>query len=157
MKVLGIDPSSQFSGGAIVDKGKLKVVMLWFKDDRRSHPHNLYDFFNTVRQWCRDEDPDVACIEALSVTRGAQVTRMIAFYQAAAVLACKKEGVVVIEARVKTARMIVLGNGNMDKEEAYKAVKKMFPEMKFKQFKSGGADQTDANVLAVAGPDVADG
>lgn len=157
MRVLGIDPSSSISGGATVEKGKLRRTMLWFKNERRSHPHNLHDFFNTVKLWCEEEDPDVACIEALSVSRGAQVTRMIAFYQAAAVLACKEMGVTVIEAKVSRARMLVLGDGSMSKEDAHPAIKKMFPKHKFKQFKSGGADETDATVLAVAGPDVAEG
>src|SRR5688572_22346083 len=101
--------------------------MIWEKDKQRSHPWNLYDFFLTVQDWCDHHDPDVACIEALSVARGAQTTRMIAFYQAAAVLACKSRKVAVIEARVRTARKIVLGDGSLDKEAAHKLVKKMFP------------------------------
>ena len=139
-----------------MDKGKLKTTMIWEKNSKRSHPWNLYDFHLTVREWCQVHDPDAACIESLSVARGAQVTRMIAFYQAGAVLGCKAEGVAVIEAKVRTARMIALGDGSLAKEDAHKAVKKLFPDYKFRRYPSGGADETDAVVLAVAGPDVAE-
>lgn len=156
MKVLGIDPASALAGGAVTKKGKLLKTMIWKKNDKRSHPWNLYDWFSTVRVWCKNEDPAIACIEALSVDRSAKTTRMIAFYQAAAVLGCKMEGVTVIEARTSTVRMLVLGNGGMSKEEAHKAVKKLFPKHKFRQFKYGGGDETDAVVLALAGPDAAE-
>ena len=130
--------------------------MIWKKDERRSHAWNLENFYDQVMLWCEEEDPDMACIESLSVTRGAQVTRMIAFYQSAAVLACRKSGVMVIEARVSTARMLVLGNGGLSKEDAHKAMKKLFKGHKFKQMDSGGSDETDAAVLGVAGPDAAE-
>jgi Holliday junction resolvasome RuvABC endonuclease subunit len=160
LKVLGIDPSSALSGGALVEhKGKkrrLKKTMIWKKEEKRSHPWNLESWFHTVGQWIDETDPDMACIESLSVSRGAQVTRMIAFYQAIAVLACRLKGVMVIETRVSTARMLVLGNGGLSKEDAHKAVKKMFPLHKFKNFANGGSDETDATVLGAAGPDAAE-
>jgi Holliday junction resolvasome RuvABC endonuclease subunit len=160
VKELGIDPSSARSGGALVEHRprsvKLVETMLWEKNERRSHPWNLHNFFETVCGWCESTEADRATIEALSVARGAQVTRMIAFYQAAAVLGCKVSGLTVIEARVSTARMIVLGDGNMPKEEAHKAVKKKFPKHKFKRYDSGGSDETDATVLALAGPDISE-
>lgn len=156
MRTLGVDPSSTLSGGAVVEKGKLKKTMIWKKSDKRSHPWNLLDWVQTCRQWCRDENPDMACVEALSVTRSAKTTRMIAFYQAGAVIACKLEGVTVIEARTVTARMLALGDGGLDKEAAYAMVKKMFPKHKFRQFKFGGGDETDAVVLGLAGPDAAE-
>jgi Holliday junction resolvasome RuvABC endonuclease subunit len=56
----------------------------------------------------------------------------------------------VIEARVSAARKAALGNGSMAKEDVYKEIKKRFPGNKFKGFKSGGSDEADATVLAIA-------
>lgn len=153
LKVLGIDPSSSSSGGASVEKGKLLRTMLWKKTQGRSHPWNLHDFFETVELWIAEEEPDVACIESLSVARGAKVTRVLAFFQAGAVLACKECGIPVIELRVSSARKIALGNGGLAKEEAHAAVKQMFPKHKFRAYNQGGNDETDAVVLGVAGPE----
>lgn len=156
MKVLGLDPSKNSAGGAIVDDGDLTMTMVWKPDDRKSDAFNLHMYFKRVRQVIRAEKPDMACVESLSVERNAKTTRVVSHYQAASVLACKEEGLLVIEARVSSARREALGNGGMGKEEAHKAVKKMFPGHKFKNIDAGGTDETDATVLAVAAPGLAE-
>lgn len=98
----------------------------------------------------------MACVEFLKVTRNAETTRKVSHYQAASVLACKQAGLVVIEASVSQARKDALGNGGLSKEDAFALVKKLFPDHKFKTVKRGGMDESDAIVLGIAGPGMAE-
>lgn len=166
MRVIGIDPSSSLSGVALIEHKyrdevgqQLFWTKTWSKDKSKSAPENLYAYF----RWLKDEalvqtDPkspyllpvaDMACVEFLSVTRNAQTSRVVSHYQAASVLACKELGMTVIEARVSSARKEALGK-NVDKETAHAKVKEMYPEHKFKSKTTGGMDETDAIVLALA-------
>lgn len=99
----------------------------------------------------------MACVEFLSVERNAQTTRKVSHFQAISVLACKQAHLVVIEGRVSSARAEALGRGDIKKEDAHEQVKKMFPQHKFKAVNRGGMDETDAVVLALAGPGLAEG
>jgi Holliday junction resolvasome RuvABC endonuclease subunit len=98
----------------------------------------------------------MACIEFLSVERNAQSTRVVSHYQAASVIACKLKGLVVVEARVTSARKAVLDNGALSKQEAFDEMKKRYPQIQFGRIDKGGGDRTDALVLALAGPSIAE-
>jgi hypothetical protein len=57
-------------------------------------------------------------------------------------------GITVIEANVSTVRSKVYpGQGNMDKERAGALIRSRFPEHEF-----ANLDETDASMLALAGP-----
>lgn len=160
MKVLGIDPSSSISGNALVVHGrgepKLRWTECWFKEKKLPAVRNLHNYFLWQQVMIEDLEADMACVESLSVARGAQVTRVLSHFQAAAVLACKEAGITVVEARVSQGRLWALGDGSLDKDEAHEAVKKMFPKHKFRQKKNGGYDETDATVLGLSGPHAAE-
>lgn len=166
MKYLGIDPSSSCCGVALVEipfqlgaKPQLLWTKTWKPDKGASPPENLHGYFLWLRNDALVDKDDTwsvpvasfACVENLSVMQNANSTRLISHYQAASVLACKQLGMAVIEGRVSSARKATLGRGNMSKDEAWEAVKKMYPHHKFRAKTSGGQDETDAVVLALAG------
>lgn len=168
MRIVGIDPSSTLSGVALCDDQRLIDTWVWQKDAKASPPQNLADYYHwLVRLLLTGQtEPtdshqmkriaDMAVVESLSVERNAKVTRIVSHYQAISVLAAKNAGLVVIETRAKTARRLVLGNGNMPKEQVHKEIKKMFKDHRFRARSSGGLDETDAVTLALAGPAAAE-
>lgn len=156
MRVAGIDPSSSNCGVALVVDGKLESTDVWKKDKNESPPEGLWSYFIWLWAWLIANQPDMACVEFLSVEKNAETTRKISHYQAVSALACKLRGIVVVESRVTTARKHALGKGNLSKEDAWKQLKEKRPHHQFKAAKSGGYDEADAAVLAIAGPAVAE-
>lgn len=150
MKIVGIDPSSSICGVALIEDNNLLFTDAWFKDKNKSHPDRLVEYFIWLQTWLSINEPDIAVIEFLSVTRNAEATRVIAFYQAVSALVCKLRGILVVEARVTSARKATLGKGNMAKEDVYKEMKKRYPNNEWKSFTKGGADEADALVMALS-------
>lgn len=163
-RVIGIDASSSMTGVALVEGDDLIDTWVWEKDKSKSGIWNLNSYF----RWLRDllveswEEPrgkvglamraNMACIEYLTVSQNAQTTRVLSHYQAASVLACKEVGVTVIEGRVSSARREALGRGNMSKDECWNEIRRRYPDYRFRPKTRGGMDETDAIVLALAGP-----
>ena len=156
MKVAGFDPSSSCFGVALVDGRDLVRTDVWKRPARGSAPERLFECYVWLTAWLIVWKPDIVSIEFLSVERGAKTTRVISHYQAAGSLAAKSVGIPVIEGQVRQARALVLGNGGMPKEEAFAAIKVMFPKHRFGQFEQGGGDKADAVVMALAGPALAE-
>ncbi len=156
MKIAGIDPSSSCTGVAIIENDNLISTDAWYKPKNKSSPDRLVDFFLWMQHWLSYNSPDVAVVEFLSVVRNAEATRVISHYQSISVLVCKLRNILVIEARVTSARKAALGKGNLSKEDSYKMIKKMYPLHTFKGPKSGGSDETDSVVLALAGLSLAE-
>jgi Holliday junction resolvasome RuvABC endonuclease subunit len=156
MKVVGIDPSSSCCGVALAVDGEPLLVDAWDRPKNGSAPARLTEYFVWLRSWVAINKPDMACIEFLSVERNAQSTRVVSHYQAASVIACKLKGLVVVEARVTSARKAVLDNGALSKQEAFDEMKKRYPQIQFGRIDKGGGDRTDALVLALAGPSIAE-
>lgn len=157
MKIVGIDPSSTCCGIAFVIDGEPTMVDSWHRPKNGSAPARLVDYFNWLKIWLSLNKPDMACVEFLSVERNAQSTRVVSHYQAVSVLACKMKGLVVVEARVTSARKAVVDNGAMPKDKVFELMKKRYPKLEFGRFDKGGADRSDALVLALAGPSIAEG
>lgn len=162
MRVLGIDPSSTLTGFALVENEALLKTWVWEKSKSKSDAWNLQDYYDQLYFKLRNQfgvgEPiaPMACVEFLKVTKNAGTVRKLSHYQAASVLACKRGGLVVIEAAASSARKEALGKGNLSKEECFKRVKKRFPDHKFLRADKGGMDESDAIVLALAGPGLAE-
>lgn len=156
MKIVGIDPSSSCTGVALVENKQLLLTDAWHKPKSGSAPDRLVDCFLWLQNWLSSNNPDVAVIEFLSVVRNAEATRIISHYQSICALACKLRGLLVIEARVTSARKVALGKGNLSKEDSYKMIKKMFPFEDWGNINNGGGDRGDATTLALAGLELAE-
>jgi Holliday junction resolvasome RuvABC endonuclease subunit len=166
MRIIGIDPSSTYSGIAVIDTPREIVdVDHWARDKSKSHPDGFKSFFYYLALKLIQHKPQMAVIE-MGAFRTAgpggkgntQALQAVSFYQAVAVLTCKLYGLVVIESRATSARKAALGNGALSKEAVWQLMQKEYPET-FKLFgrkDKGGLDRMDAYVLAVAGPTVAE-
>ena len=156
MRIVGLDPSSTCCGIALVVDDEPTMLDAWERPKIGSAPARLTEYFVWLRTWLALNKPDMACVEFLSVERNAQTTRIIAHYQAASVIACKLKGLVVVEARVTSARKAVLGDGSLAKPKVFELMKKRYPHLEFGRFDRGGGDRADALVLALAGPAIAE-
>lgn len=155
MKLVGIDPSSSVCGLALMEDGQLLRTDAWKRPKKGSAPDRLLDCFTYMVSWIMVYRPDMAAIESLSVERNAKTTRVVSHYQSCCTLACKYMGLIVIEGRVSSARAIALGNGGLSKEKAHEEVRKRFPDHDFGR-DDARMDRTDATVLAMAGPALAE-
>lgn len=156
MRTVGIDPSSSCSGVALLDGDALVLTDAWKRPKSGSSPERLKLYFDWLTFWLLVNKPDVAAIEFLSVERNAQTTRVVSHYQAASAIACKRQGLIVVEGRVSSARKIALGNGGLAKKDAFIAVKGLFPDHDFGHFDKGGSDKADAVVMALAASTLAE-
>jgi Holliday junction resolvasome RuvABC endonuclease subunit len=168
VKCVGIDPSSSCTAAALVEGKALLDLWAWMPSKQESEAQRLHNFYMALKSYLRPNpfEPPIApmaCIEFLSVTRNMNAVRAVSHYQAASVLACKMAGLVVIEARVSSARKVVVGKGNMPKEEVYAEMKRRYPEFDWgrltkngKGATNGGMDKSDATVLGLAGPSIAE-
>lgn len=152
MLVAGFDPSSSCSAAALVDGNLLARADVWKRPSSGSAPARLLYYFDWLTGWLLLHQPHAAVIEFLSVERNAKTTRILSHYQGVTAVVCKRHGCVVIESRAVSVRKIVCGKGNLKKDEVYEQIVGRFPEFEFLPFDSGGGDQTDATVLALAGP-----
>lgn len=159
MRCLGVDPSSSFGGVAIVDApSSVKNVAHWQRPKNSSHPQGLQSWFEFMRAYIRMYRPHMASIEmhAYSGPKSNQAaSHAVAYYQGVAAVCCKLEGLVVIEVRATTSRRIVLGRGNISKEDAWTVMRKRYPDL-FSPKTRGGLDEMDALIASLAGPDAAE-
>jgi Holliday junction resolvasome RuvABC endonuclease subunit len=156
MRVLGVDPSSSICGVALVEDGILLEIDAWHRPKNGSAPERLLAYQEWFTAWTMVRHPHIACIEFLSVERNAQTTRVISHYQAVSAVVCKKQGMLIVEARVTSARKAALGDGSLSKEKAFALIKQRFPEYDFGRIDKGGGDKSDAVVLALAATSLAE-
>lgn len=161
--IAGIDPSSTCCGLAIMEGEEIITTECWTKRKNKSDSWNLRDYYvwlkvrTKPRYYADSVTIDMAVVEFLRVDRNVQSVRKISHYQAVSVLACKMQGLLVVEAHVKTARKEALGRGDLSKDEMWDAVKKLYPSHPFRRKDQGGEDEADAIVLALAGPGLVEG
>lgn len=104
----------------------------------------------TVAEW----DPDMLAFEQVQSARNMNTVRALARFEAAAIIAGKHHGALVIPVAVSSARKVVFGQGNIPKEDAFAEMKKRYAEFPWLAKTRGGLDQSDAAVIALAGPAV---
>lgn len=100
--------------------------------------------------------PDVVVVEKVSVSWNVNTIRKIAYYEAVAMIYSHGQGADLQQVQATKARRIVLGKGNLSKEKCYDIVVEKYPRDWAKPNK-GGMDETDAFVLAMAGPALSTG
>ena len=145
--VLGLDTSSSKAGIALLDgKYKLKQLDLWKKDKKKNHYENLLDFHIYVG---RLMPVDLVVIEKVSKSRNLNTVRLLAYFEAACLLAAQKHNVEILHISPKTARKDGFGNGNLHKEAVYAMANKKYGPLL--DYEKGGNDESDAICLARAG------
>jgi len=158
MRVLGIDPSSSCVGLALVVDGELAYTRIWKPSKPKdTHANKLKEYEGWLKFQVKLANPDIAAVEQLNyATRRIDVVRVISYYEGVSLLVCAKRVAIVKSIMVSTARAHTLGKGNLSKEDSFKQVKRLFPKHKFRHFDQGGGDESDAAILAIAAPSVAE-
>lgn len=155
MRIAGLDTSSSYSGAAIADDGVLQHVDLWKPEDAKmSQEEKLYSFYLWYQRFHAEWRPDIVAFEEVQSARNAITVRILARIEAAAIIVGKADGRLVLPCNVKTCRKVVLGRGDIDKEDAFAELRKRYPDLDWAKKTVGGMDQSDAIVIALAAPTV---
>ena len=155
MRSVGIDTaSSSYAGLALAVNGKpIKAVVWKPPDNRDSDALRLHQFYKWLTFQLAIFKPDVVAVEELAVFLNKKVIRALSKREGVALLAAKQyRDSIVVNPPVTQARGIVFGKGNISKDQAWEEIKKMYPDFKFLSKNSGGTDQADALVHALAAP-----
>jgi Holliday junction resolvasome RuvABC endonuclease subunit len=94
---------------------------------------------------------DLVVIEKVSKSRNLNTVRLLAYFEAAALLVAQKHSTEIYHISPKTARAKGFGNGTLSKQAIYMMAKKKYKDFDFLEYEKGGNDQSDAVTLARAG------
>ena len=156
MRCCGIDNAKTgFKAIALVVNGVPMRAHVWKPSDKlASAPVILEDSYDWLSRWIRILKPDVIAVEQLQVFQNKKVIRALGNHEGVALLAAKKSRAVVIQPGVSQSRRVVFGAGNLSKDDAWVAFRKLFPDLTLLAKNSGGTDQMDAFTHALAAPTV---
>lgn len=160
MRVTGIDiAKAGYCAAALAKDGKPIKVTAWTpRNPKDSEPEQLDQFSDWVDRQLWFMNPDIVVVEELAVFLNKKVIRTLSRREGVALQRAKRyvrrNGGIVLHPPVTQSRSIVLGPpGNMKKEEAWKRIKKKYPDFDFGHAANdGGMDKGDAMTHALAGP-----
>lgn len=153
MRSVGIDiAKAGFAAAALAVDGAPKKATAWKPArDKDSEPVKLVEFEAWVARVIWIYKPDIVCVEELAVFLNKKVIRTLGRREGIALCTAKKRADIVLHPPVTQSRSIVLGPpGNMSKEEAWKRMKKLYPDFDFGRANQGGMDKADAMCHALA-------
>jgi hypothetical protein len=94
-------------------------------------------------------------VEELAVFLNKKVIRTLSRREGIALCVAKKKADIVLHPPATQSRSIALGPpGNMKKEEAFRRIKKLYPDFDFGYANQGGMDKGDAMTHALAAPTI---
>jgi Holliday junction resolvasome RuvABC endonuclease subunit len=151
-KTLGVDPSSSCTGICLVENNEPVAVGIWKPSSQKALPScRLTEYYGWITRKIELGNPDIVSIEIIAFNRSHQTTRILSRYESATIIAAVLAGCKVVELRVSDARKQILSKGNLSKQQAYDEVTQRYPDINWGDFDKGGADKTDACVIALAG------
>jgi crossover junction endodeoxyribonuclease RuvC len=154
VRVLGVDGSSSSAGFARAVGGELVDVDIWKPAKQGSKNDHLFSFFVAVGVAMDFFRPDAVGYEEVKSARNMNTVRILARWEGAVIIQARKRGIVVQPANVKEARKIVVGDGAAEKKDVLAILRKRYPDLRWRPINSGGGDQADAGVVALATPDL---
>lgn len=158
MRAVGVDIASQgFLAMALAVDGIPQRAVIWKPEDKKdSDPERLYRTYIWMARQLALMKPNIVSVEQQAgYVNNGNVIRSLSRREGVALLAAKqRRGVVVLNPTVKQARGVVFRNGSLSKDDAWEAIKRMFPEFDFGRKTTGGTDKADALVHALAAPTI---
>lgn len=143
MLILGIDSASSTSGFCLLEDREIKHISHWESDCKLTLPERLIEFKTQVTSFF---PVDGIGIEKVSVRRNLNTVRMLAYFEASAMMAAGEWGVPVIQYGPTQARTKAFTKA-LSKEQVYDKVSKLH---KLAPFKKGGSDESDSYTVALA-------
>lgn len=131
MIILGVDPASKTSGLAIVQDGSLLYSASYktnlgtgYTDCDLSDA--IFMFFGELCYLINEYNVEGIIVENTSVNRNLNTTKMLAFFESAALMAASAGAIKSRRIRTTTARKEVCGKGNTKKEIAIEFINNKF-------------------------------
>jgi Holliday junction resolvasome RuvABC endonuclease subunit len=143
MLVLGIDSASSKTGFCLLEDREIIHISNWDSDTSLSLPERLYEFSVQVASFF---PVDGIGLEMVAVRRNLNTVRMLAYFEASAMLVAGQWGIPVFQYRPTDARTKAFKKA-LSKEQVYKKVKKLH---KLSPYEKGGNDESDAYTVALA-------
>jgi Holliday junction resolvasome RuvABC endonuclease subunit len=150
-RIMGIDCSSKVSGFAISFDDEVMFCDEFTSDADREVELNMADFYEFSIGMIEKLKPALVVIEELNVNLNLDTIRKIVRFQSMAMLATVHTGIPSTRLPVTSARKVVLGHGNISKEDAASLMR-----ARYRTLRRSTLDECDAAVLALAGPYVVD-
>lgn len=95
--------------------------------------------------------PEIVAVEQLAVFLNKKTIRALSHFEGVALEAAKDYGAIVLNPPIGSSRNIVLGiPSNSKKEDAWVAIRQLYPTFQFGKVNQGGMDKADAMVHALA-------
>lgn len=147
--VIGIDPGSHSAGIAVVEGEKFifsqKVDSLTdAKWDDNDLGDLMVEFMLTVQEVIDKYEPQLLVVELTSVPKNMHTNKLLAYWEACAIIAASMSKIEIKRMRTTEARRIVLGKGNIKKEQAITMICDSY-NMAF------DSDEAEALIFAIAG------
>lgn len=122
-KVIGIDPGSHSAGIAVIEGEKLLFSTTvdsltgaaW---DDNNLGDLMVEFMLTVQETIDKYEPQLMVVELTSVPKNMHTNKLLAYWEACAIIAASMSNIDIKRMRTKEARKLVFGNGNIKKEQA---------------------------------------
>lgn len=127
MRRMGVDPASGKSGIAVVDVERRKLVHSeqWTTTRALGLATNLAMFAAKVSILLQELEVEEVHVERVSSSMNLDTVRKIAYYEAAAMIACAGRAKVV-QMNISSARKAYFGKGNIDKHLAIDHIRAEF-------------------------------
>jgi len=152
--VIGIDPGSHIAGIAVVDsKRKLKSVrQVKSLNNKKYDDYDLASYMSSFMLEVQDDidiyEPDLLVCELCSVPTNMHTNKLLAYWEAAAMIAAAMNAINVKRFRTSEARKRALGK-NFPKGESVAIIKSQYETSDY-EFTD---DESEAIVFALAGVD----
>lgn len=123
IRILGIDPGTNFMGYGIIDCEKDKYnlhVMGTIELHKLKSPHEkLAKIFERVQYLIQTYQPSEMAVESVFYAKNPQSMLKLGRAQGAAIVAAQTESLKTIEYAAKKVKMAITGNGNASKEQVF--------------------------------------
>jgi len=125
---LGVDPASKKAGLAVVDRRYDKILSTeqFVSDPKAGHPQNMLDFWQRVGFLIVRHGVTHVGVERVHVSYNLNSVRLIAYFEAAAMMAGQAANCQVEQIVVTSARKRVLGSGKLKKADAIQQLKRKY-------------------------------
>lgn len=147
-RVLGIDASSSSAGAAIIEDGIPVQVDVHISNKKLDLGERLINWGRFLNVFRAKRKLHLVSVERVGKQRNLNTVRMLAYFEAAAMMKAGEWGVPVLQLSVPTIRKQAMGDGKATKAQVYQYFSNVIP---VSPWKKGGDDMTDACAVGVAG------
>jgi len=125
--VIGIDPGSHSAGIAVTEGHEVLYSntidsLTNAKWDDNDLGDLMVEFMLAVQEAIETYKPELMVVELTSVPNNMHTNKLLAYWEAAAIIAGSMSGIFIKRMRTKEARKLALGKGDMKKESAINMV-----------------------------------